>query len=56
MGEFLGCHTDDLVKYEQNTEISKEMLQAQMILCVHIAEFEMWGSALFFCTFKKLFA
>lgn len=55
MGGFLGYHIDDLVEYEQNTEIFKEMLQLQMILYVNIPEFEMQGSALFLCTFKKLF-
>lgn len=56
---FVGFHTDDLVEYEQNTEISKEMLQVQMILRIfydNIPEFEMRVSALFLCTFKKLFA
>lgn len=55
MGGFLGYHIDDLVEYEQNTEIFKKMLQLQMILYVNIPEFEMQGSALFLCTFKKLF-
>lgn len=56
MGEFLGLHIDDLVEYEQETEISKEMLQVQVILSVNIPEFEMQGSVLSMCTFKKLFA
>lgn len=56
MGEFLGLHIDDFVKYEQETEISKEMLQVQVILSVNIPEFEMQGSVLSMCTFKKLFA
>lgn len=53
MGGFLGFHTNDLVEY---AEISKEMLQMQMILCVNIPEFEMQGSGLFLCTFTNLFA
>lgn len=56
MGEFIGLRIDDFVEYEQETEISKEMLQVQVILSVNIPEFEMQGSALFVCTFKKLFA
>lgn len=56
MGEFLGLHIDDFVKYEQETEISKEMLQVQVILSVNIPQFEMQGSVLSMCTFKKLFA